>query len=297
MGGSVRIPAALCGIIGHKPSLGRIPMDILNTTFDSISHFGPLSRSVTDAARFMSVTEGPDNRDIQSQVNPAPIDSPTAASSLNGLTIAVSEDLGFYAVSESVTRNLTVVANALRERGATIIHVDPGWTRRCADAWLELWSVFLASEQGHVLEAFASRMDPELVAFMRQGQQMSAVDYRKLDTVRTEQWEQLAAIFKTANCLLCPTMTQTAPAFDALDTDFEGEDSQGRMLALDMTSVFNNVAQCPVMSVPSGTDDNGLPTAVQLVGPRYADPLVFRVAAAIEEDLPWQRWSIDNLDR
>lgn len=295
MGGSVRIPAALCGIVGHKPSLGRIPMDILETTFDSISHFGPLCRSVADAARFMAVVEGPDNRDIQSQVNLKPIELPDAGSSLEGLTIAVSEDLGFYAVTQPVIDNMKAVTDALRERGATVINVDLGWSRDCADAWLDIWSVFLASAQGHVLDDYAPQMDQGLVDFMQQGKRLNAIDYRKLDTIRTHQWQKLATVFSNADCLLCPTMTQTAPLATALDADFEGNDAEGRLQALDMTSVFNNVAQCPVMSVPSGTDTNGMPTAVQLVGQRYDDPLVFRVAAAIEESLSWPRWTINEL--
>jgi Asp-tRNA(Asn)/Glu-tRNA(Gln) amidotransferase A subunit family amidase len=73
MGGSIRIPAALCGCVGLKPSLGRIPMDILPTVFDDMSHFGPLARTVEDAALFLSVAEGPDRADISSQRVPVPL--------------------------------------------------------------------------------------------------------------------------------------------------------------------------------------------------------------------------------
>ena len=73
MGGSVRIPAALCGCVGLKPSLGRIPMDILPTVFDDMSHFGPLARTVDDAALFLSVAEGPLETDIMSQPAPMPL--------------------------------------------------------------------------------------------------------------------------------------------------------------------------------------------------------------------------------
>jgi Asp-tRNA(Asn)/Glu-tRNA(Gln) amidotransferase A subunit family amidase len=76
MGGSVRIPAAECGVLGLKPSLGRIPMDILPSVFDNISHFGSLARSVDDTALFLAVTQGPDERDIQSNGTPLDLADP-----------------------------------------------------------------------------------------------------------------------------------------------------------------------------------------------------------------------------
>ena len=93
MGGSVRIPAAFCGLVGLKPSLGRIPMDILPTVFDNISHFGPLARSVSDAALFMNVTSGPWERDILSL--PEKVEFPVPPDrEVRGMKLALSPDLG-----------------------------------------------------------------------------------------------------------------------------------------------------------------------------------------------------------
>ncbi len=77
MGGSVRIPAAWCGIVGLKPGLGRIPMDVLPGLFDTLSHHGPLARSVDDARLFLSVTQGPDDADIMSVTTPLDLSGPT----------------------------------------------------------------------------------------------------------------------------------------------------------------------------------------------------------------------------
>ncbi len=112
MGGSVRIPAAFCGLVGLKPSLGRIPMDILPTVFDSISHFGPLARTVADAALFLRVAQGPDDCDIQSLVPALEVPVPPPGK-VEGLRLALSLDLGFYAVDPEVAANTRAAAEAL----------------------------------------------------------------------------------------------------------------------------------------------------------------------------------------
>src|SRR3546814_16353247 len=117
MGGSVRIPAALCGIVGLKPSFGRIPFTILPSQFDQLSHFGPLSRTVADTALFLKVTQGPDERDIQS-LKPAldiPIPPPQ---SVKGLKLALSLDLGFYALHPEVEE---IGRASGRERGCQYV--------------------------------------------------------------------------------------------------------------------------------------------------------------------------------
>ena len=111
MGGSVRIPAAFCGVVGLKPSLGRIPMDILPTVFDSISHFGPLARTVEDAALFLAVTAGPHDADIQSLPEPDP--RGRLGEEVAGKRLAFSPDLGFFAVEAEVRREVEAAVQAL----------------------------------------------------------------------------------------------------------------------------------------------------------------------------------------
>ncbi len=286
MGGSVRIPAALCGIVGLKPSIGRIPMDILSTVFDNISHFGPLARTVDDAALFLRVTEGPDPGDIQSQIAPVPFDLPLSGD-VRGLRLAVSRDLGFYAVDDDVAANLQKTVDALADAGAIIEEVDLGWTADMGRAWGEIWCVFLASAVSDLLPDFRRKMDPDLLFLVDRGLAMDAVSYRKTEDIRTRQWQLLAPVMERNDALLCPTMAIPAPAFDARDKDFSKKDDTGRLLGMDMTSVFNNVSQCPALSVPSGMSSAGLPTAVQIVGRRFDDPTVLRIGRALEMALPW----------
>ena len=281
MGGSVRIPAALCGIVGLKPSLGRIPMDILFTTFDSISHFGPLARTVEDAKLFLEVCQGPHDADIQSQVAPTALPRQLTGD-MTGRRIALSRDLGFIAVAPDVVENLMATARHLEARGAVVEEVALDWSAEVVTAWYAYWGVFLAAGFGDCLERFRDAMDPNVVALIEAGLKMDAVAFKRLEIVRTRQWQALAPILARCDALLCPTMTRGAPPADADETQFERIDGHGRLHGLDMTSPFNNVSQCPVLSVPSGFTADGLPTAVQIVGRRFDDPTVLEIGKAVE---------------
>ena len=288
MGGSVRIPAAFCGLVGLKPSLGRIPMDILPTVFDSISHFGPLARTVADAALFLAVCQGPDERDIQS-LTPALEMTLPPPGDVAGLKLGLSVDLGYYWVDPEVEANTRAAAAALAAAGAHVEEVELGWSRAINEAWFAYWGVYLAACLGHVLEDWRDQMDPNVVALMEAGLAMGAVDFKRLEFVRTEHWQRLAAVFERVDALLCPTMALPPQPHGMSDSDY-GDDcghDDGRYHGLDMTSPFNFVAQCPALSVPSGVTAAGLPTALQIVGHRFDDPGVLGIGAALERCRPW----------
>jgi Asp-tRNA(Asn)/Glu-tRNA(Gln) amidotransferase A subunit family amidase len=282
MGGSVRIPAACCGLVGLKPSHGRIPMDLLETGFDTLSHIGPLARTVEDAALFLSAVEGPDERDPLSQVLPLPLGSwpPEGA---GGLRLALSVDLGFYRVEPGVEANLRAAADALRAAGAEVEEVEVGWTRALEDAWEVYWAVFQAALFGEHLEAWRESMDPGVVAYIEAGLQVDAVSYKRLEILRSRAWRSLAGILGRYDALLCPTLTRGVPRIGGSPAE-PGPDG---LSSSTMTGPFNLFGQCPVLAVPTGTDAAGLPTSMQVVGRRFDDPTVLRIGHALERLLPW----------
>lgn len=280
MGGSVRIPAAFTGIVGLKPSLGRIPMTILPSVFDNISHFGPLARTVEDAAAFMAAAAGPDDEDISSL--PLPFSAEKARTgSLAGRRFALSLDLGYYGVDASVEAAILAAADALRAAGAVVEPVEIGWTRAVNDRWYDLWCVFMAAFFGEALAAHRGRMDPLVVALIERGLTMNATAYKKVELLRTEMWHDLAAILSRYDALLCPTCAITAPPAGADDNDYVADLPDGRFRGLDMTCPFNLLPQCPALSVPAGLAGDGLPVGLQVVGRRYADEAVLAAGGAI----------------
>jgi len=288
MGGSVRIPGALCGIVGHKPSLGRIPMDIINTTFDNISHFGPLARTVSDAALFLDTVQGEDPWDIQSLPR-CEISIPVPAD-VKGMRLAYDVDLGFCAIEKGIADNMMVVVEALRDAGAVVDEVDLGWDRGIVDLWYETWAIFMATAYADLtdvpLNENRERMSDGLVSLIEQGQDISAVTARRGEFERTRYWHKLAAVLENHHALLCPTMAVVAPTVETRDSDFGWDDENGLYHPMDLTAQFNYTGQCPALSVPSGFSD-GLPTAVQIVARKWDDALALRIGAAIETIMPW----------
>jgi Asp-tRNA(Asn)/Glu-tRNA(Gln) amidotransferase A subunit family amidase len=286
MGGSVRIPAAECGIVGLKPSLGRIPQDILPSVFDNISHLGPLARTVDDAALFLSVAHGPDDRDILSLPDQLDIAIPVGGN-IRGLKIAYSANLGFYRVDDEVAANTRAALDALRERGAVVEEVELNWTVEVISAWNTLWDVFMAAFFGHLLDEWRDRFDPAIVRLIERGNEVGAADYKRIEMIRTGQWRDLAAIFARYDALVVPTMAKPAPPVEDKTKPAPLPGDDGLIDFRTMTMPFNMVPQCPVLAVPSGFTAAGLPTSVSIVGHRYDDLGVLRIGAALEAALNW----------
>ena len=286
MGGSVRIPAAWCGIVGLKPSLGRIPLDILPSVFDNISHFGPLARTIDDARLFLQVAQGPDERDIQSIGTPLRLTG-RQPSSVQGMRLALNIDLGCYAVDAEVETAVRDAAKALAKAGAKVEEVKLPWTRRIADAWTEIWQVFMAAYFGHLLDEYRAKMDPHVVKLIEAGNRMSARDYKRLEIERTALWRSFYPILEKYDAFLCPTMRVPAPRVGERDDTYNADRSDGRYHALDMTGQFNLLAPCPALSVPAAWSKEGLPIGLQIVGRRFRDDTVLTVGKALEQARPW----------
>jgi len=281
MGGSIRIPAACCGVVGFKPSFGRIPMTILPSVFDSISHFGPLARSVEDAVAFMAAAAGPSDEDIQS----APIPffaAKTRRGTVTGRRFALSVDLGYYAVQPDVEQAVRRAADLLREAGAQVDEIDLGWTRAVNDQWFDLWCVFMSAYFGDRVATFRAKMDPLVVGMIERAGKMGATEIKRVELLRTSMWRDLAKLFERYDALLCPTLAKEAPLADHSDYDHDSTTADGRFAGFDMTLPFNMVPQCPVISLPAGFSASGLPVGLQLVGKRFADEDLLAMARRLE---------------
>jgi Asp-tRNA(Asn)/Glu-tRNA(Gln) amidotransferase A subunit family amidase len=284
MGGSVRIPAAWCGVVGLKPGIGRIPMDVLPSLFDSLSHHGPLARSVDDARLFLAATQGPDDADIMSVPGPLDLSSPTPAS-VDGMRLALSIGLGGWAVDTAVEAAVRSAAAALEAAGAIVEEVEVDVRPRDDEYWSDLWSVFMAGYFGQFVDEYRDRMDPDVVELIERGNSLGAVHMKRLELERTDLWRRLASVLARFDAIICPTMaTGPLPAAKAIKRPPVPDD--GRYHGADMTAPFNLVGPCPALSVPCGFDTDGLPIGLQVIGPRWREDVVLRVGRAVETALP-----------
>ena len=282
MGGSVRIPASFCGISGLKPSFGRIPFDIFPSQFDSYCHFGPLARTANDLALFLQVAQGPHDRDISSLpwIGDLPIPLPA---DVRGLKLALSVDLGCFAVDPEVAQRTREAAAVLRDLGATVEEVSLDWTLAMAKAGNAHWNVYMAALFAQHLPRWREQMTPDLVRYIEDGLNINAMDFKRIEFLRTEQWNRLRPILQRHDALLCPTMAIPAPPVGTSDYDFGYERADGKYVQVELTFPFNMVSACPAASVPAGFSADGLPIGLQIVGRRHDDVTVLRLAAALEQ--------------
>ena len=208
-------------------------MDILPTAFDQLSHFGPLARTVEDTACFLSVTQGPDEADPQS-LPPLPLPE-RLPRDVQGVKLALSLDLGFHTVEDEIAANTRAAAAALADAGAEVREIDLPWTSAIETAWFQHWGVLLAACFGEALKTHRERMDPRLVALMERGLEMNAVEFKRIELLRTRQWQALAKVLEEHDALLCPTMPIEAPPVGRADQDFCYTDADGRYRGFDMT--------------------------------------------------------------
>ena len=283
MGGSVRIPAAWCGIVGLKPSLGRIPMTALPGLFDLLSHHGPLARTVDDAWEFLLATQGP------SLTDPYAVHPPLtrAEPPVRGLSAALSIDLGCWAVDPGIATTVENAATSLRSLGVSVENFDPGFTARDNALWLEYWGVFMAGFYGDVADDKAEVMDPDVLWLIELGRSFGAVDTKRMDVERTSFWRRATAALHDHDVIICPTMSRApGPADKATNRVRQMLHDDGLVHSEDMTSVWNLASPLPIVSVPCGRfvsgPDAGLPIGMQIVGRPGREDVVLAVARAIE---------------
>ena len=286
IGGSIRTPASVCGVVGVKPPSGRIPMAGLYGRVDWCS-VGPLARTAADCALVVDAVSGHHPGDHFSLREPTRIGVPS--SSAEGLRVAFSPDLGDWPVTSSVRALARAAADALADAGAVVEDVDLVVTReevrRAGDAHHRALMVADLVEAvgdrradccGYSLHWIDTVNDPPDPATFLEGRRIEVAVSARIDRVLADH-----------DVLLTPAMC--LPAFPA------GYDEQTYTLDgverdvlhdLHLTEVFNVANRCPVVTVPVGRSSGGVPVGLQVVGRTYDDATALRVAAALQAAVP-----------
>jgi len=283
-GGSIRIPASCAGVFGHKPSYGRIPTYPASGAW-SLSHIGPLTRTVADAALVMTVCSGPDERDQYSLPGPAVDYVKALRGSLKGLRVAYTDDLGFVdAVDPEVRAVCAKAARAFRELGCRLDEVKPGWPspREC---WGEIFCGGIATRMAPYVDR-RNEIEPGLHRIIETTLKNGPTKYVQAWFDRLAWWQHPRAFFETYDLLLTPTIA-CPPFAVGLDNPPEIAGTPVEPYAwIPFTYPFNVTGQ-PAASVPCGFTKDRLPIGLQIVGRRFDDVLVLRASAAFERARPW----------
>jgi amidase len=282
MGGSLRNPASFCGVVGLRPSLGRVPSWPTDNLWETTSTSGPLARDVGDLALLLSVIAGPDPRVPTALADPGTAFAPPLTGDLAGVRVALSPDLGgLLEVDAQVAR---VVEEAGARFAAAGAEVEPAYpdlseaddTFRTLRAWL------FQSAFADLLAEHPDSFKPSLADNIRAGASLTGADVARAYAGRSALSERMRVFFESYDVLVLPT--SQVPPFRA-DQEYPRE-INGRPMAtyLDwMRSAYViTVTGCPAISVPAGRTADGLPVGVQVVAPFGADRRLLEVAAAFE---------------
>ncbi|PZW50836.1 aspartyl-tRNA(Asn)/glutamyl-tRNA(Gln) amidotransferase subunit A [Humitalea rosea] len=290
--GSVRIPAACCGIVGLKATLGAVPWEASADTFGNNVYAGPMTRTVTDAAVMFSIIAGPSARDAQSLRGPglAPVPPGLIGGDLNGLRIGYIAKACNAKVQAEMAANTIASLDALSARGALVEEVTDSIDWMEYQGRILYQAGFFVSCTPHLAQ-WHNQMDPVLLAFMERGSKFSLTQYREAQFARTRLFRAIQGLFERYDVLVTPTLTRTALAadFDAADGQIEIDGEACGITRQGWTSYMYpfNLTGHPALTIPSGFAGDGLPTAVQLVGPWGGDMSLLRLGALLEQDRPW----------
>ncbi len=271
-GGSIRIPAGFTGIVGHKPTQGRVPF-WPPSPFGTLAHPGPMTWTVEDAALMMEVLTEPDGRDA-TMPPPAGGYLGTLTGRIKGLRIAYSPDLGYVDVDPEIAECVAAAVHVFEELGAQIDLAGPGFS----DPVVSFGRLFYggAANAMRDLDGEARAcMDPALVAAADEGASQSSLDYMAAMNEQRSLTERMGRFHMRYDLLLTPTLP--IPAFEAGRDTPKGWNGERWPSWTPFTYAFNMTGQ-PACSVPCGFTKDGLPVGLQIVGPRHADALVLRAA-------------------
>jgi len=289
-GGSIRIPAALCGVVGIKPTYGRVSRAGVAALSWSLDHAGPLARTVDDAALLLQAMAGVDPRDPTSIDRPLPDLFPSSEGSLQGRRIGVPSELFFNGITDAVRGAVDDARRSLSDLAATIVEVsipELAWT--------------LPAEFGIVLAEAASyheqllRTRPKLIGenvlgLLDAGALLPATYYLRAQRLRAVIQTAVRRAFEQArlDALLAPTLPAAAARHDQLTYLFDGREEGVTDAYVRTTAPFNLTGQ-PVVAVPAGLSPEGLPIGVQFAGRPYAEDTVVTIARAYERASGWRK--------
>jgi amidase len=286
IGGSIRIPAACCGVVGYKPPYGRNP-DNTAFAYDMYAVTGPMGRTVADVALMQNVMCGPhplDNASIRPRY-----ELPMTHAGLKGLKIAWSMDLGYFEVDEHVRKNMKKTLDTLKALGAELVEVNPGWDARADKAVAVYLDHLFGGYMASVVESDPTLASPWAAYCVAANKGTSSQEFYDAYEVQAEVGRSFGAILDECYAFICPTLgfheipADQNPADDVLINGKVVDPMYGWC----MCHPFNMLGRCPVLSVPSGIGGNGLPTGIQIVARHLDDERVFRVGHALEQADPW----------
>ena len=285
-GGSIRCPASCCGIVGLKPTLGRVSLAGIHELCVGLDHCGPMARSVRDCALELEVMAGASLRDPRTPAVPADRYTGALGRGVAGMTVGVAERYFFEHAAPDVAAPARAAVEALRDAGARVVEVDLGWFPQDAPRF-----GFYAAEQAAAVAGLwpdrAAEMGPDVVQSMRFTETLTGVQAAETGLRRLHyQARTLEAVAGARiDIVVTPTEAFTPPPIGTLRVPFAGDPDEDVTVAMcGLTEVYN-VLGWPAISVPCGRDAVGMPAGVQLAALPWQESDCIAAGAVVERAL------------
>ena len=282
-GGSLRNPAAFCGIVGFRPSPGVVPSEKHGRGWSALSVNGPMARSVADAALMLSAMTGADARD---PLSAGPVDAwPLRPVDLSHLRAAFTEDFGFAPVERGVRQTFAARTAPLHALFASAMQATPDCSGT-DDAFAVLRAVCFLAAHAEAVRTRPEQVGPNVRANVAEGLRYTAADVARAELAQTAIYRRWQHFFTTADVLITPAIAITPrPWRELAPTEIDGVATRSYYHWLALPYAVSLVGH-PAVCIPAGLDAAGMPFGLQIVGPRGADAFVLAVAAALEQALP-----------
>jgi amidase len=287
-GGSLRMPAAFCGVVGFRTSPGLVPHHPRALAWDTISVTGPMARTVTDTALMLSVLAGPDDRaPISYDVDTRAFLAAVKAPSIEGWRVAWTPDLnGLIPVDADVAWVAEGATRVFRSLGATVEAASPDFSE-VNDIVLGTRGVSMVASYARHLERWRDQMQRGLVWNIEQGLALTAQEIARAEALRAALWQRVRAFMEGRDLLILPTASVPPfPVEQPYPTEINGKPLEHYIQWAFLTYAIT-LTGLPAISVPCGFTRSGLPVGLQIVGRRRQEAAVLRAAAAFEAAAPW----------
>ena len=285
-GGSIRVPAGLCGIVGLKPTYGRVSRFGTIPLSLTLDHVGPMTRTVGDAALLLEAIAGHDPRDPASGTRPVADFRRPLGEGAKGLRIGLPAQYFADSMETEVRAAVDAAVAVLAAEGAEVEEVSLPHARFAPAAFLGIVMPEAASLHTRRLRERARDYGAEVRRLLYAGHVVSGVRFAQAQRARTLIIEDLASALRRVDVLALPTTAIAAPRLGQ-QTVALGERTVNVVAALDRFCLSFNLAGLPAVSVPCGFTAGGLPIGLQLAGRPWAEATVLRAAAAYEAATPW----------
>jgi aspartyl-tRNA(Asn)/glutamyl-tRNA(Gln) amidotransferase subunit A len=289
-GGSIRIPASVCGTVGLKPTYGRVSRRGVMSLSWSLDHVGPLTRTVRDAALVLAAVAGYDRADPSTV--PVPLGDYVAAAdagaagAVTGLRVGVPTNYFTEGVDGEVAAATSAAAAALEGLGVTLVPVEVPYPDLLMGV---MWSLCLPEASAYHQQNLRSRGDlysPDVRSFLEVGELVLATDYLRGLRARTLVQQAFATMFSGVDAVLAPTLPCPVPAVDQADWTRPDGSTEPVIEALVRFNAPANLTGVPALSLPVGLTASGLPIGAQLMGRPFDEETLLRLGAAYESVAP-----------